>query len=601
MLMSGMGGGPRGLLDSHGGGEDGKVSRKVIVRLMSFVLPYWLHIAGAGLFMLGSTASGLAIPYLTKVIIDDRILSGDSRGLLMTAALLTGAMLLKYLASMGQTYLLSEAGQRVLMSMRDRLFRHLQELSVAYHDNHIIGVTISRVVNDVGVINNLLTEGLITLIGDSILLASTVVIMITMSPRLALLTFSVIPLMVIATMIFTRKAKSAFRDTREKIAAVVGDLAENIGGMKVIQAFSQEGHTQRRFDKRNEQNRDAAVRAMNLSFMFLPTVDILGILSTCIVLLAGGIMIASGDLTIGIMVAFMSYVTRFFMPIRELSQLYTTLQSASAGGERILGLLDTHPKVEERRDAVAINDLRGEIEFRNVSFAYVPGTEVLHDVSFKVRSGENVAIVGPTGAGKTSIINLVCRFYDVTAGAVLVDGRDIREIALSSLHGNTGYVSQDPFLFAGTIEENIAYGMDGAGRDAVERAARAAEASRFIDRLPNRYETKVMEGGASLSVGQRQLLSIARAILVDPRILIMDEATSSVDTLTEALIQRALKHLLSGRTALIIAHRLSTIRNADRIMVVDDGRIVEEGTHERLMEMNGVYAELYLKQFVGTV
>ena len=594
----GAGGGPRGLLHSMGGHEDGKIQGRVLLRLFRFVLPYWPRLLAAFLFMLVTTAAGLIVPYLTRVIIDVNIVEGDLSGLWRNGLYLALAMLATYAAAAAQTFILSVLGQRVLYDLRSHLFAHLQRLSVAYHDNHIVGVTVSRVMNDVAVINNLLSEGLITLAGDAILLAGTIGVMLAMDLRLASITFTILPVMIFATWAFSRRAKLAFRETREKVATLVGNLAENIGGMRVIQSYAQEGKSQEQFEVSNRENRGAHVRAMSLSFRFLPTIDVLGVAATGIVLLAGGLMAIRGAVTIGIIVAFMSYVSRFFVPIREMSQLFTTLQSASAGGERVLELLDTAPAVEDHPDAIELTEVRGRIEFRDVSFSYQQNVEVLHGVSFSAEPGETIAIVGPTGAGKSTITNLVCRFYEVTDGSVLIDGHDVREIASTSLHRHMGYVSQDPILFPGTIAENIAFGTDDATHAEIVSAARSAEAHGFVEHLPDGYETRIFEGGVNLSVGQRQLLSIARAMLVDPRILIMDEATSSVDTVTESLIQRALDQLLHDRTAVVIAHRLTTVRNADRIFVIDGGRIVEQGNHDELVAANGLYSDLYEKQFV---
>lgn len=592
-------GGPGHLLESLGSHDErGRVSGRVLLRLTRFLRPYRPQIALAVVLMLISAGAGLLAPYLIKVALDTNIASGDTSGLVVTALWLVGALTLAYLASAGQSYVLSWLGQRVLATLRSQLFRHLQDLSVAYHDDHIVGITLSRVVNDVDVINDLLSQGLVGILNDSTLLVGTVGVMLAMEPRLALLTFSVLPLMVLATAVFSRRARVAYRETREKIGAVVGDMAGNLDGMRVIQAFAQERLTQDRFESVNRANRDANVDAMSLSFMFMPTVDILGVLATCIVLLGGGMMVGGGAVTIGVVVAFMSYVNRFFEPIRELSQIYTTLQAATAGGERVLELLDRQPRVQDRPDAGPIPEIEGRIELRDVSFWYNPGQEVLHDVSLAIHPGETIALVGPTGAGKTSIANLVARFYDVNAGAVLVDGHDVREVRRESLHRQMGLVPQEPFLFAGTIADNIRFGRPQASWEEMVAAARLANVDEFIQDLPDGYQTRVLEGSVNLSVGQRQLICIARALLVNPRILIMDEATSSVDTVTEALIQQALVRLLRGRTALIIAHRLSTVRNADRIYVIDEGRIVNQGTHDTLLAQGGLYRSLYEQQFI---
>jgi ABC-type multidrug transport system fused ATPase/permease subunit len=593
-------GGPGGALHSFGSKEaSGRISGRVLVQLLSFVKPYWRRMLVAALFMLVTSGAELLAPYLTKVAIDEHIAVGDAPGLMRTTLWLAGTLAAAFLAAAVQSYILSRVGQRVLNTLRGLLFRHLQELSIPYHDTHIIGVTLSRVINDVEVINELLSQGLIGTIGDGVMLVGIIAVMVAMEPRLALLTFSVLPLMVLATALFSRRARVAFRETRVKIGAVVGDLAENISGMRVIQAFAQETNTQERFEAINRADRDANISAMSLSFMFLPAVDVLSVGATCIVLWAGGMMVARQTMTLGTVVAFLAYVSRFFNPIRDLSQIYTTLQAATAGGERVLEMLHTSPQVQDRSGAIDLPAIVGRIELRDVSFQYEADKGVLHHIDMTIEPGETAALVGPTGAGKTSIASLVARFYEIKEGAVLIDGIDVRDVTVDSLHRQMGLVPQDPFLFPGTIAENISFGRPEATQDEIQAVARTANADAFIRNLPDGYRTRVLEGGVNLSVGQRQLVCIARALLVDPRILIMDEATSSVDTVTEALIQEALQRLLSGRTALVIAHRLSTIRNADRIFVIDGGRIVEQGTHEELLALGGLYRDLYERQFIA--
>ncbi len=595
-----VGGGPggimRGLADEQ---EKGRVwDAHVVSRMLAYIVPYRSSMVIAFVLTVISAALGLAVPYLIKIAIDQHIVNRDVAGLDRIALATVGAFVGLYVSSAIQQYLLSLTGQRVLGEMRGQLVRHLQDLHLGYHDTHIIGVTISRVFSDVGVINDLLSQGLITLASDVLTLIGIIVVMVLMSPKLALLSFSVVPLMVIATMIFARHAKVAFRETRATNASVVGDLAEDLAGMRVIQAFAQEDSEQEHFEEVNRANRDANVRAMTLSFIFMPAVQFLGTLATAVVLFFGGRAVAQETLTLGIIVAFLSYVTRFFQPIRELSQLYTTMQQAMAGGERVLELLDTRPGVPDKPDAVEMPAIQGRVELRDVSFAYRSGEPVLRNVNLTIDPGETVALVGPTGAGKTSISNLIARFYDVSEGAVLVDGIDVRDVAQRSLRRQMGIVPQDPYLFSGTISDNIRFGEPQASDEAVRSAARMANADEFIERLSDGYETQIQEGGANFSVGQRQLLCIARAVLADPRILILDEATSSVDTMTEVLIQDALDRLLAGRTAVVIAHRLSTIRSAYLICVIDDGQIVEQGTHDELLERGGVYRELYERQFV---
>lgn len=589
--------GPRSALAGFGHEQEGQpFNGRVILRLLAFLRPHWLRMAAAMVLMLIASGLALAVPYLIKVAIDQFIAAGDIAGLTRLALLLTGVFMGLYLASAGQQYLLGWVGQRVLAALRARLFRHLQALHLGYHDTHIIGVTISRVISDVAVINDLLSQGLILLLGDALILGGTIIVMLSLSPRLALLVFTVLPLMALATYLFARRAKTAFRQTRARIAAVVGDLAEDLSGMRVIQAFAQEESAQERFDHLNRANRDSTIAAMSLSFVFLPAIEVLGMLATAIVLWFGGLAVARGEVTLGVMVAFMAYVTRFFQPIQELSQLYTTMQAAMAGGERVLALLDVSPEVADRPDAVDMPPITGRVRLHDVSFSYRGEARVLHRVNLTIEPGQTVALVGPTGAGKTSIANLVARFYEVTEGAVLVDGLDVRQVRQQSLRRQMGLVPQDPFLFSGTIADNIRFGRPEASDQELVDAARLANADPFIMDLPDGYQTEIMEGGVNLSVGQRQLISIARAVLADPRILILDEATASVDTVTELLIQQALERLLVGRTTIVIAHRLSTIRRADLICVVQDGRIVERGRHETLLAQNGVYRLLYEQQ-----
>jgi ATP-binding cassette, subfamily B, multidrug efflux pump len=596
--------GPRGAIEAFGGEErEGSFyNPKVIRRMLGFVRPYRKYMAAAFLLMLVESGLTLLTPLLLRTAIDSYIVPGNAAGLDRIALLIGTAFVGLFAATAGESYLLGRVGQRVLADVRAKLFRHLQRLSKSYHDTRIVGVTVSRVINDVAEINELLSQGLITLIGDIIILTGILIVMFSLEPRLALLAFSVLPLMILATLWFSRHARKAFRETRSRVAAVVGDLAEDIAVIRVIQAFAQEQNSQQRFDQINEANREAYVRAISLSFIFLPAIEFLGMLATVIVLVGGGVAFIRGDVTLGVLIAFLSYVTRFFQPVQEISRLFTTWQSAMAAGEQVLNLLDTPPDVDDHPGAVAMPSIRGKIELENVSFRYRKDTPlVLEDVNLIIEPGQTVALVGPTGAGKTSIANLIARFYDVTEGAIKIDGIDIRTVTQESLHRQIAVVTQDPFLFSRSIGDNIRFSRPEALIEDVERAARMANAYDFIAALPEGFETRILEGGVNLSVGQRQLISIARAILADPRILILDEATASIDTVSEALIQDAIAEMLRGRTAVVIAHRLSTVRNVDFICMIDNGKIVEKGSHEQLLQQGGLYADLYERQFVEAV
>ncbi len=599
--VSGPGMGPRNAMETfaEGGDTRGQVyNPRVVSRMLVYLRPYLNLMALAFLAMLVESSLTLLAPYLLKVTVDTYITQGDQAGLIRISMWTASTFLGLYLATRTEQYLLSMVGQRMLANIRRDLFRHLQNLSLGYHDTHIVGVTVSRVMNDVATINDLLSSGIITLIGDMLVLVGIIVVMLFMNLKLALLAFTVLPLMLLVTVWFSRRARVAFRETRTSVAKVVGGLAEDIAGVRVIQAFGQENTTQENFSAVNQVNRNANINAMSLSFIFLPAIEFMGILATAIVLYFGGRAVSSGEVTLGVLVAFLSYVTRFFQPVQELSRMFTTLQSAMAGGEQVVKLLDTVPEVLDQPEAIDLPQVKGGIRFENVSFRYRPELpDVLRNVSLEIKPGQTVALVGPTGAGKTSIGNLIARFYDASSGAVLIDGLDVRSVKQRQLHRQIGLVPQDSFLFSGTIADNIRFGRPEATDDEVETAAKLANAHEFIIAKPDGYRTRIQEGASNLSVGQRQLVCIARAILTDPRILILDEATSNVDSLTESLIQDALRKLLEGRTAVVIAHRLSTIRSADLICVVDNGQIVEQGRHEELLAQGGVYAALYQRQF----
>ena len=571
-------------------------------RLLSELGPYRRGLVLAFvLVVIGALAQAVG-PWLIGRAIDEDILGGEPAGLFRTTLLLLAVYVAGLLAQRGQLRQVGAIGQSVLASLRARIFERLQHLPLAYFDRRPVGDLMSRVTNDVDTLNQLLSQGLTQLLGSLFSLFGIVIAMLVLDFRLALVCLTIIPAILLITSFFARRARKAFRETRETVGKVTAGLQEEIVGVREAQAFNRTEANIERFRARNAANRAANVQAVAITSAFAPAIDALSTLATAVVIGYGGYLVYAGSLSVGVLAAFLIYVQQFFRPIQLASQVYTQAQSALAGAERIYNILDEEPEPADPPETPEPNRDEGRIEFENVSFAYEPGQPVLRDVTFAVEPGQTVALVGPTGAGKTTIANLIPRFYDVTSGTVRVDGRDVREVSRRSLRARIATVLQEPFLFSGTIAENIGYGRAGelergATREEIEEAARAAQAHGFISELPEGYDTVLGEGGGSLSQGQRQLLSFARAVLADPRILILDEATSNIDTRTEAVIQEALGRLLAGRTSVVIAHRLSTVRNADQILVIEDGRIAERGTHASLLEKNGLYADLYRRQF----
>ncbi|HUW96593.1 MAG TPA: ABC transporter ATP-binding protein, partial [Anaerolineae bacterium] len=470
-------------------------------------------------------------------------------------------------------------------------------LSLGFFDQHEAGDLMSRLTNDTDVINQVLTMGLIRLLSSAMTLIGILIAMLVLNWRLALVSFSVLPVMVISTVFFSGRARRAFRVTRKTIGGVSAELEENIAGVKVAQAFSREQANVEAFREVSAANRDANVTAESITAAFAPTLDVLATVGIAIVVGFGGYLALNNLATVGVIVAFVQYVRRFFEPVRAISMIWAGLQSAIAGAERIFELLDTPPDIVDQPDAFELPTIEGRIAFEDVCFEYKPGEHVLEDIDLVAEPGQTVALVGPTGTGKTTVINLLGRFYDVCGGRVTIDGHDVREVARASLRRQMGIVLQDTFLFSGAVMDNIRYGRLDASDEEVIEAAKLANAHDFITRLPEGYQTELTEQGSNLSQGQRQLISIARAVLAKPRILIMDEATSSVDTRTELLIQHALQELLGGRTSFVIAHRLSTIRDADQVIFIQDGRIAERGTHSELLAEQGLYHDLYMSQF----
>jgi ATP-binding cassette subfamily B protein/subfamily B ATP-binding cassette protein MsbA len=567
---------------------------RVVRRILRYALPYkWRMILAAVAMVLAAVCVTLR-PYVVGQAIDQGIVQGDMAYLGRMVGLFLGLAVLAQALAYVRISTMFWAGQNILYDLRLDLFKKLQTLSLAFYSEYKVGQLMSRLTNDVERLQQLVTWAALAVISDLVNLASVVFIMVKMNPRLSLLTLVVLPIMALATGLWRVRAREAYRWTRRAIARVNSDLNENISGVRVVQSFSREAYNYRRFaDEINQDNFDANVASAKLAAMFFPVVDFLGLVATGIVIWYGGTQVLGEKITPGLLVAFVMYVDRFFWPIRDLAMRYNTWQMAMAAGERLFDLLDTKPSIVSRRGAIRLGTLRGAVRFEGVSFSYDGETTVLQDISLDVQPGQTVALVGATGAGKSSFIKLLGRYYDVTAGCILVDAHDVRDVDVASLRAQMGVVLQETFLFSGSVMDNVRYGWLTATDEEVIAAAKAVGAHEFIVKLPQGYETEIEEGGAILSMGQRQLLAFARALLADPRILVLDEATSSVDTQTERLIQEAMGRLLQGRTAFVIAHRLSTITRADQIVVLDHGRIVEQGSHEELLALGGHYYRLY--------
>ena len=578
---------------------------RVASRLVGQVRPYGKRTMLTAALMVSTALADLAMPYLFGIAID--VVSGDNNRSFFGATgvsainwLLISFLAiasLRFIAYSRQLYYTSWLGQRIVFDMRDQMFRHIQRLGIRYIDRRGVGRIMSRLQNDVSVIDMLFSEGLIRVVTDMVLLLGIIVLMLITNAKLALVAFAVLPLMVIMMKVWRKYAIDTYREAQMTISRVNANMAESISGVRVTQAFAHEPRSIAQFHDVNNDNLDANIRAAKLSAFLFPAVMFIEAIATALVLFFGGRLILGGDaFTVGELFIFVAYINRFYEPIRDLAMRYNMLQRAMAAGERIYDLLDADEEITDKPDAVQLPRIEGRVQFDDVRFGYEE-VEVLHGINLDVQPGESVAFVGETGAGKSSMINLIVRFYDVTSGAIRIDGYDVRDVTQESLRSQVGVVLQDTFLFAGTIAENIRYAKPDATDEDMIDAAKAVGVHDFIMRLPFGYDSDVDERGQTLSIGQRQLISFARALLSNPRIIILDEATSSVDTETELLIQKALRTLLQGRTAFMIAHRLSTVKEASKVVVLDNGRIIEIGTHDELLAARGAYFDLYTMQF----
>src|SRR6266545_2081950 len=581
--------------EAYDKGYDPNVARG----LLQFLKPYSGQMYLSLFFMVIITASAVSGPYFVKLAIDEGIGKHNLVALRNIVLMYFAVSAIQLVTNIARVRIMSRVGQHILYDVRTAMFDHLQKLSLSFYNRYSVGRVITRVINDVGTLREFVTWAVLAIVRNVLAIIGTLIAMLTLNLRLSLLTFTVLPLMVLATILFRQAARRNYRKVRAAVSWTNSVLAENVNGVRVVQAFSRQSHNYANFrDYVNRYFLERSLDAAKVASVFTPIVDVLGAIATAVVVYVGGTAVLGESITAGVLIAFVLYIDRLFDPIRDLSRRFDTLQSTMAGGERILELLNTPIEVRDAEDAREMESVTGDVRFEDVSFHYSDDpTLVLDGINLDVDAGQTVALVGETGAGKTTIVKLLTRFHDPTAGSVRLDGVDLRTVTQESLRRQMGMVLQDPFLFNGSVKENILFGRLGASNEDVIAAAKVVGAHDFIMRLKNGYETSVEEGGATLSVGQRQLISFARALLANPRILILDEATSSVDTQTEQIIQKALTTLLKGRTSFVIAHRLSTITNADKIVVIHDGKIIEHGTHTELLADQEMYYELYKTGF----
>jgi ABC-type multidrug transport system fused ATPase/permease subunit len=573
------------------------LQKRAVLRLVGFTADYRWQTAGALLTMVAVTATGLLGPYLLRLAIDEGIANKDLSYLGLIAALYLAAGVVGAILNGLQTYWVNWVGERVIRDLRDTLFRHLTSLDIDYYTRQRAGWIVSRLTNDIEALESLLVEGVTQLVVNTLTLAGATIILFSMDVRLALATMTVMPVLLVGTVIFRARASAAYRRVRTAVADVTASLQESLGGIREVQAFDRQSHDAVAFGAVNERNRKANMDTVYISGSYFPGVEFLSAIATAIILLYGGSRVAAGELTVGVLVAFLGYLSSFFDPVESLSELYNTFQSSGAALQKIVTVLETEPGDTEVTGRLSPGRLAGDLECVDVGFSYqAEGDEVLDGVSLHIPAGQRVALVGPTGAGKTTLAKLLLRFHQPTSGSILVDGIDLRDYDIRDYRKNVGYVAQEPYLFSGTILDNIRLSDPGASLESVVASTQALGVHGLFSGLPEGYATEVQERGSRLSAGERQLVSFARAFFSQPRILILDEATSSVDPGTERLIEDALSRLLAERTSLIIAHRLSTVENSDRILVMEAGRIVEDGTHEALLSAGGPYARLYRSQ-----